>query len=306
VSGFLLSMIHRHQGQLDTVRPRMRSIFEPESAVAAANVAANIGDKQSGDSGYEKQPTLSQSPAIEHSIQEKPLSSFRPSRLQQPAAQSDQEQGNIKPPVLDRDRRAYMNKHRAHLQSELTQTFNEPEQSIAPGLSKQSTHKTALNVMALTGQIEEILKRYKNQTSHPVEGSRDSQNHAPFADAVNVVAKSLAALPEQTKTKAEQSAEADRKSANEETQALDAPINSPEGAFQVPAWLSGLQAELNSRLLDINAQSHAEPVINVTIGRIEVRAINPESTTSLETRKKPSGVLSLDDYLKQLEHKRRT
>ena len=67
-----------------------------------------------------------------------------------------------------------------------------------------------------------------------------------------------------------------------------------------------MQTDLNSRWREINAQSQSEPVVNVTIGRIEVRAHNAEPVKSPVVQGKPKGMLSLDDYLKQRESKRRT
>ena len=90
------------------------------------------------------------------------------------------------------------------------------------------------------------------------------------------------------------------------SQTVPPPINSPGGTLQIPAWLTDMQTELNNRWREINAQSQAEPVINVTIGRVEIRATNPEPAKPGRTEKKPTGVMSLDDYLKQRESKGRT
>ncbi len=46
-----------------------------------------------------------------------------------------------------------------------------------------------------------------------------------------------------------------------------------------------------------DSKAETEPVTNVTIGRIEVRAILPRSAEKTERKKKPSGIMSLDNYL---------
>jgi hypothetical protein len=77
------------------------------------------------------------------------------------------------------------------------------------------------------------------------------------------------------------------------------------GAMRIPDWLSDMQADFNARWQRINTQTKSEPVINVTIGRIEVRAVQAETTKKPKAHHKPSGVMSLDDYLKQREKRGR-
>ncbi len=45
--------------------------------------------------------------------------------------------------------------------------------------------------------------------------------------------------------------------------------------------------------------SPTEQVVNVTIGRVEVKAVQSSTTEKSQPRKKPSGVMSLDDYMKK-------
>jgi hypothetical protein len=75
--------------------------------------------------------------------------------------------------------------------------------------------------------------------------------------------------------------------------------------MRIPDWLSDMQADFNARWQRINTQTKSEPVINVTIGRIEVRAVQAETTKKPKAHHKPSGVMSLDDYLKQREKRGR-
>ena len=78
----------------------------------------------------------------------------------------------------------------------------------------------------------------------------------------------------------------------------------PPGLLQTPNWLTELQSEVSNGWRDMNTQAEPEPVVNVTIGRVEVRAVQAESEKQPETRKKPSGVLSLEDYLEQRNRER--
>ncbi len=71
------------------------------------------------------------------------------------------------------------------------------------------------------------------------------------------------------------------------------------GALQIPAWLSDLQMDLRNQLKEMNTKSEAESVVNVTIGRVEIRAVQAEPVRQPKPQKKSTGVMSLDDYLQQ-------
>ena len=71
------------------------------------------------------------------------------------------------------------------------------------------------------------------------------------------------------------------------------------GSLQAPDWLTKMQSDLNSRWREMNTQGKSEPVVNVTIGRVEVRADHEEPVKQNNPQNKPSGIMSLDDYLNQ-------
>ena len=54
--------------------------------------------------------------------------------------------------------------------------------------------------------------------------------------------------------------------------------------------------------MELTNKVSAEPVINITIGRIEVRATQFEAQKQPRRQRKPSGVMSLDTYLQQRTH----
>lgn len=75
------------------------------------------------------------------------------------------------------------------------------------------------------------------------------------------------------------------------------------GSLDPPSWLYEVQTEFNQRWNELNRRSEPEPVINVTIGRVEVRAVQTDTPKQTKRQKKPTGVMSLDEYLKQREHR---
>lgn len=66
--------------------------------------------------------------------------------------------------------------------------------------------------------------------------------------------------------------------------------------LEAPAWLSEVTAQLNQHSQN---EAKTEPVINVTIGRVEVRAVQSETVKNAPPSKRPSGVMTLDEYLQR-------
>jgi hypothetical protein len=77
----------------------------------------------------------------------------------------------------------------------------------------------------------------------------------------------------------------------------------PKGSLQIPDWLADIQAELHNHWREINQQVESEPVVNVTIGRVEVRAVQDKPAKQAKARNRPSGVMTLDAYLKQRDRR---
>ncbi len=78
---------------------------------------------------------------------------------------------------------------------------------------------------------------------------------------------------------------------------------SRDGSLEPPTWFFDMQAEFNRRWNELDSKSEPEPVINVTIGRVEVRAVQADAPKKAKHQKKPSGVMSLDEYLNQRERR---
>ena len=320
MTSFLMNMINRHQGRVDKVQPRARSMFEPEQASASAKNnafegTANAIVKETRDSGYEYPSAFPKFPGVDKSIPENSPSAPQSVMFQQPAQTGEGfRSADLKP--IDKNRMDFTNEHiqsvlaRLGGKSESSETFNYPyglKKLVSSEATEQITSKVVPNEAGLASRIEETLSRLKTRTSNAVEGKRGVQDHglAMTANTIKTEADSLLKLPTHPETKVDQAAEPHNKFINHQAQTVNTPINSQDGAFQIPDWLTAMQTELNNRWREIKAKSQADPVINVTIGRVEVRAINTESAKSDVTSKKPTGVMSLDDYLKQRESKGR-
>ena len=382
MSGFLLNMISRHQGTVDKVRPRMRSMFEPETAGVAVRENAftraeielakenlntkaeeqlafskssnfeksspenppsaplfnmlqqpvqpdegvrtselNLLDKNRMDLMNEliqKQSIFSKSPDVEKSTPVIPPSVPSPEILQQPAI-TDESFGISEPNSRENNRLNLMHGQiqavleRLGQKSEPPESFNNRnglQNSVSSAASDQTHSKIVSNETGLTNGIEETLRRLTSQHNNIREEKPGSQGHAQSSSAITVKQEAdpltLIRLPVQPETKDERQVEPLIKSVNDQKQPDTAPLTSQSGFLQTPPWLTAMQADLNNRWRELNTQSQAEPVINVTIGRVEVRAINAEPVKPSQVQAKPKGVLSLDDYLKQRESKGRT
>ena len=66
-----------------------------------------------------------------------------------------------------------------------------------------------------------------------------------------------------------------------------------------PSWFSEMQAHANLQKNKSNSKPPPQPVVHVTIGRIEIKAIKPKETPRARKPQKPSGVMSLEKYLHQ-------
>lgn len=321
MSGFLLNMINRHQGTVDKVQPRIRSMYEPEpiSSVPMDTAFASTANeivKESGNTEVEMQFAFSKSSNSEKSTPVNPPSAPLSDMLQQSALQYEG-LGVSEPNSRESNRLDLMHEQiqsvleRLGQKSEPSESFNSPnglQNSVSSGgASHQNTSKVVLNETGLPNSIEETLGRLTSQINNAGEGKRGLQDHAHTlpANAMKTEADPVKILPTQPERKSEQSTEPLNQSINHQAQTVNTPINSQGGAFEIPAWLTSMQAELNNRWKEINTHSQAESVINVTIGRVEVRAVNAESAKPSPAHAKPRGVLSLDDYLKQRENKGR-
>jgi len=382
MTGFLLNMINRHQGTVEKVQPRIRSMYEPEPASSVATDTAftskaNEIVKESLNTGVDMQFAFSKSSNLEKSTPENPPLAPLSDMLQQPARPdegfrvselnsldknrmdlmneliqkqsffskspddekstkstpenpplaplSDMLQQPARPdegfriPELNSRGKNHMDSMSEQMQSvlerlgqksELSESFNKPnglQNSVSSGASDQATSKIVSNETWLTNSIEETLRRLTSQINNVAEGKRGLQDHAHTlpANAMKTEADPVKILPAQPEAKGKRNGEQLIKSINDQKQPDTAPITSQSGFLQTPPWLTAMQAELNNRWRELNTQSQAEPVVNVTIGRVEIRAVNAEPVKPSQVQAKPTGVLSLDDYLKQRENKGR-
>jgi hypothetical protein len=72
-----------------------------------------------------------------------------------------------------------------------------------------------------------------------------------------------------------------------------------KGLLEAPAWVTEQPKEVHNRLFLNGSKPGGEPVVHVTIGRIEVRATRPPAPEPPRHQEKPSGIMTLEKYLSQ-------
>ncbi len=151
---------------------------------------------------------------------------------------------------------------------------------------------------ALNQHVDSVIRRLANQKTEPE--NEQGRNAAQLSSFVGELKPDFM-QQRQSIHVAPDVAEPASKSGilNSESQPEQHTAPQP-GLLQQPGWLTEMQSDLNKRWQDINTGlKPSDPVVNVTIGRVEVRAVKTETPQQPNQKKKPNGVMSLDDYLKE-------
>jgi len=316
MTGFLLNIIHRHQGTVDTVQPRMRSMFEPGPLSAAdtdiiltGSAEVSVGENLDTEGTIQ---AFSTPPNAENASSEISQAAALPDMLRH-HPQPEERVANSKFNVLNESRMDSISDQIQSLMarigraSETSATLNgtiSHEQVVPSQTTGRAASTVVSNESGLSHRIEETLRRLLIQTNTAKDDPWGFEDHARSPlNAGKIEADSLKILPAHLETKGERDDEQIRKSLIDQNQSDTSPDHNQSGYLQTPVWLLSMQAELSNRWREINAQSQAEPVINVTIGRVEVRAVNSSPAKPDAGQKKPTGVMSLEEYLKRRESK---
>jgi hypothetical protein len=79
----------------------------------------------------------------------------------------------------------------------------------------------------------------------------------------------------------------------------------PPGVLQAPDWTAELQHALRDRHGEPQPPASSEPTVNVTIGRIDIRAVRREHREPAPRAAAQRSIMSLDDYLAKRNGRRR-
>lgn len=202
---------------------------------------------------------------------------------------------------------ANMDPEQKILRTEDGATDNRVRQSSPPRVVTEKIgekkHGQLSSAAALNRQLQPLLHRLNNEQGQ--EGRKvPARPGLPLSTNETSAPTTRRNVPPESPTGREKSKIKDERKQQQERHPI--PSESAQaGVLQTPAWLAATQAELHNRRQKNTPQSGSEPVINVSIGRVEVRAVQTKSATKPKNSQKTSGIMSLDDYLKQRENRGR-
>jgi len=186
------------------------------------------------------------------------------------------------------------------------QIENRPESELPENTT--SSHNQELSLTdEFNHRIQMILYRLNTQQQQQKDDQIITKSHQEFGlsnidNNTPVGAERLPQIPETISDSDQPAVKVREQNIENRSEQRQSPQS---GLLQTPGWLNEMQAGLNKRWQEINTHTEPEPVINVTIGRVEVKAVQAESTKQSKSRNKPSGVMSLDEYLKKRENRGR-
>lgn len=202
---------------------------------------------------------------------------------------------------LPANRTAFGNEHDL-LRDEVAQTGNGDRDEVTADRSPltQPVDKQYLE-QTLNQRIDAVLQQLadpplSSATESAPNGYRNDRGEALTAPPAENSSRLDFATPPEVVTPV-----VERPIVNAESQHASASDHLPQGEqyhpLEAPAWLSEVTAQLNQHSQQNEAKT--EPVINVTIGRVEVRAVQNETVKNAPPSKRPSGVMTLDEYLQR-------
>lgn len=322
MSRFIQNLIVRQQSEqtnaVEThiVQPRPRARFEKETnspEFTNTETASSAEKRQHDDSNPRSESDLSQihsdhSLNADSRVHATQLSSI-PSLMNTTPSEAPGEPTTIHPQQRIDEFKIPFDKNTSAIEMPESLVANRPPQ---PGIkeveittdSRQANTSPLILPDELNQRIQAMLENILHEQTQ--EGTQQNESDPLLTTTAANEPNNL--LPEADlagHTAAIQSVETQNQSKQQELGSLEPRAGSPNGLLQTPAWVAKMQSDLNSQWQEEKAPQAAEPVINVSIGRIEVRAHTAEPEKQTNKPSKPSGVMSLDDYLKQRENRGR-
>lgn len=154
----------------------------------------------------------------------------------------------------------------------------------------------------LNHRIDTMLKRLTNDPVSPTT-SPDQDNLSSHNNEIQMPILPGTELPlsDPAVSSLDMAPASSRQAAREEDRSPKDRVNTLHSQLEPPSWLLDMESQFS--LHSQQKAMKAEPVINVTIGRVEVRAVQTETPRITQHTKKPTGVMTLDDYLKRREER---
>ena len=342
MNGFFTNLVDRHLGTCDTIQPRSPGRFETDhNRVAEVSSSSAFGTgpdatehdqrlKTSAEFSIDDSPTLAthKPDSIENkndisspscSDQKNPPSKSTETEERVVLADTDalsrkpqtthsldidmqSNQGMVKRDHQDKESLVDDNKTiKSYWDTNINKSDGVMRDNNLPPTSSTGEHHLDNE---LNHRIRAMLKRLTNDPLSPItppdQDDCSSQNNNETLTSI-LSEKEIPSLD--SKNASLVPAAASNRQAMREVGRFseDEDITFGHSQLEPPPWLSDMTSQLKQRLQE--KQTKAEPVINVTIGRVEVRAVQAETSKRVRHTKQPTGVMTLEDYLKQRENR---
>ncbi len=338
MNSFLGNLIDRHQefnGHREIgniVQPRPKATFETESdttTVPANDQSSDYGIVQRPESDSENWPLLTQrnTDAVETLDTDETSVSRKQSPLEIQESFENKSTNSI-----DNHRFDDVNERIKALSVKLLQKSSvNVEERITPGehnvqgaealpdmnIRPENLSEDQFSLESESdNRIQKVLQHLQTQSTGttPLDGGIHSENHIlKQLDSQKIVNQTEGSGreeiigPAQSRIQPEMEPKEPGRSTKSITQngngRSDNRVLQQPGLLQIPIWLTQMQADINNRRQEIYNKTETKNVVNVTIGRVEVRATQAQIPKNMKETAKPSGVMDLDEYLKQRERR---
>ncbi len=321
MSEFFSNLIDRHLGTRNVVEPRTPSRFETEGVGSVKPLPIDhSGTDETGDENLERQDDLIRPIANDSISADVNASEMEPHFGTPVSRQQDWQSAKPKPveqtnPKEENVQRQVIHRHSTvETESQRTLPWDLPKRISGMNPTEEASAHTSEFGYHFESELD-------NRIRTMIARLQDRQNVRPAEHAeTNNLDQSGVTKPDKTddteKDRGTQPLlvapifdESEKIGSSPSDQGQQQAIASTDrdmpwsGSLEPPSWLSEMQIEFNQRWNELNSRPEPEPVINVTIGRVEVRAVQADTPKQTRRQKKPSGVMSLDEYLNQRERR---
>ena len=320
MSDFFSHLLQRHLGESPRIEPRRRARFEPEPLAAVAPPMPTPPDDSPGEDASWTGPAMDApqpvAPAPRRFAPSIAAPAFQPLPQERRAAPGTvapakeafdsrplREQGRPRGPAQPPSQPKLLNEVIAESLLEPTGTASSTTLLIARPVPRQAPPLAAApSQVSSTAMPAEIRREDEGQPRgipHQEEDNRIrrlAEASTPLTQTDQSLGAPTVLLP---KVDPSLFIASKRPDATEAPAAPAAEQLRREGLLVPPAWLAQLQAQIQRQCALQQAQEQPEPVINVTIGRVEVRAQTSPALPQPKSKVKRPTVMSLDDYLSQ-------
>ena len=272
---YFTNLVERHQGLAETVTPRVRAHFELDSspAIKEAGEVFHIPEQGSvrGQEDHDPGSWNRQKTAVTDAAPNQ--NTTKPGQVDPRSPQQ-----SVISPV---DEHASDSLHYSVPNTADTLEADLSVNAILERMQAQLRHNSPAEPAK---NLEGVLQR--PQSSKKDTESETARSRVVLNDGIDTPA--VTASPDSSNQNSAVNEPADKSTPN-------------RGELAIPDWLNQLQNNLVTG--KTQTPENQERVVNVSIGRIEVRAVRESKPSAITNKTRPSGVMSLDEYLKNRQQK---